>query len=62
MSVGTLDDLRPHIEAFNAGLQQRDYQQLHVDTAELAGYGHASAGFLGLLTGLRRLFRPNNES
>ena len=61
VSVGTLDtELRPHIEAFNTELQQRDYQGLHLDTAELAGYGHATAGFLGLLTGLRRLFPMNN--
>jgi predicted alpha/beta superfamily hydrolase len=59
VSIGTLDnELRPHIEACTAELRLRDYQGLHVDTAELSGYGHASAAAQGFLTGLRRLF-PN---
>ena len=63
VSVGTFDsEFHPQIEAFNAELRLRDYQGLHIDTAELTGYGHASAVFLGLLTGLRRLFDASSAS
>lgn len=62
VSVGTLDeDFRSHIEAFNAELRLNNYQGLHVDTAELQGYGHSSAMAPGFLTGLQKVF-PHDEA
>ena len=52
LSVGSLDtEFGPNVDAFSAELRRRDYQGLHIDTAELSGYGHASAAPLGFLTG-----------
>ncbi len=60
ISIGSLDtELRRHIEVFNAELRHRDYQGLHVDTAVLSGYAHASAAPLGFLTGIRKVFADN---
>lgn len=58
VSVGTLDeDFKPHIDGFTTALRARDYQGLHVHTADLDGYGHLSAGAPGFLSGLRTVFR-----
>ncbi len=57
LSVGSLDtELGPHVDTFVAELRRRDYQGLHIDTAELSGYGHASAAAPGFLTGLSAVF------
>ena len=62
MSVGTLDDeFRIHIEAFTASLRLHNYQGLHVDTAELPGYRHVTAGVPGFLAGLPKAF-PTPEA
>jgi predicted alpha/beta superfamily hydrolase len=59
VSVGSVDDeFRPHIEAFNADLRERDYQGLQFESAVLPGYGHIGAAPIRFLAGLRAVFTP----
>ena len=57
VSVGSLDeDFKGHIDAFTTRLRLYNYEGLHIDTAELQGYRHATAAGPGFLTGLPKVF------